>query len=84
VLEAAVVGVPDEKWGEAVKAVVVLKEGAEATEEEIIDYCREHLASYKKPRSVEFRDALPKTGSGKIKKLEISESYWEGYEKRVH
>lgn len=84
VLEAAVVGVPDEKWGESVKAVVVLKEGTAASEEEIIDFCREHLASYKKPRSVEFWDSLPKTGSGKITKNEIRESYWVGFERRIH
>jgi len=84
VLEAAVVGVPDEKWGESVKAVVVLKQGAAASEEEIIDFCKEYLASYKKPRSVEFWDNLPKTASGKIKKNEIRERYWQGYGKRVH
>ena len=84
VLEAAVVGVPDEKWGESVKAVVVLKDGKEASEEDVIDFCKEHLASYKKPRSVEFRDALPKTGSGKIKKAEIREGYWKGQERRIH
>jgi long-chain acyl-CoA synthetase len=84
VLEAAVVGVPDKKWGESVKAVVVLKDGKEASEEELIDFCKEHLASYKKPRSVEFRDVLPKTGSGKIKKAEIREDYWKGQERRIH
>ncbi len=85
VLEAAVVGVPDEKWGESVKALVVLKEGAPACcEEDIIDFCREHLASYKKPRSVEFRESLPKTGSGKIKKSELREPYWQGYGRRIH
>ena len=84
VLEAAVVGVPDEKWGESVKAVVVLKQGAAASEEGIIDFCKGYLASYKKPRSVEFWDNLPKTGSGKIRKNEIRERYWQGYEKRVH
>lgn len=84
VLEAAVIGVPDEKWGESVKAVVVLKEGAAASEEDIIDFCKGHLASYKKPRSVEFQDSLPKTASGKIKKSEIRERHWEGYERRIH
>jgi long-chain acyl-CoA synthetase len=84
VLEAAVVGVPDEKWGESVKAFVVLKEGAGASEEEIIDFCREHLASYKKPRSVEIWSDLPKTASGKIKKDEIREPYWEGHQRRIH
>ena len=84
VLEAAVVGVPDEKWGESVKAVLVLKAGANACDQEIIDFCREHMASYKKPRSVEFWRELPKTGSGKIRKDKIRERYWEGYEKRIH
>ena len=84
VLEAAVVGVPDEKWGESVKALVVLRPGAEASEEEIIEFCKGHMASYKKPRSVEFWDDFPRTGSGKIRKSEIRESYWEGCEKRVH
>ncbi|MGB9301168.1 MAG: AMP-binding protein, partial [Anaerolineae bacterium] len=84
VLEAAVVGVPDDKWGESVKAVVVLRPGSAVCEEEIIEFCKDHMASYKKPRSVEFWDDFPRTGSGKIKKGEIRESYWEGHEKRVH
>jgi acyl-CoA synthetase (AMP-forming)/AMP-acid ligase II len=84
VQEVAVVGVPDEKWGESVKAVVVLRKGMTATEDEIINFCKEHLASYKKPKSVEFWDSLPMTGSGKIKKNEIRDRYWKGYEKKVH
>jgi long-chain acyl-CoA synthetase len=84
VQEAAVVGIPDEKWGESVKAVVVLRKGVTATEEEIINFCKEHLASYKKPKSVEFWDSLPMTGSGKIMKNEIRDRYWKGYEKKVH
>ena len=84
VQEAAVVGIPDEKWGESVKAVVVLRKGMTATEKAIINLCKEHLASYKKPKSVEFWDSLPMTGSGKIMKNEIRDSYWQGYEKRVH
>jgi long-chain acyl-CoA synthetase len=84
VLEAAAVGVPDDKWGESVKAVVILRPGSTVSEEEIIEFCKKHMASYKKPRSVEFWDDFPRTGSGKIKKGEIRESYWEGYEKRVH
>ncbi len=60
VFEVAVIGVPDEKWGESVKAVVALKQGRTASETEIINFCKDHMASYKKPKSVEFIDAIPK------------------------
>ncbi len=73
VQEAAVVGVPDEYRGETVKAYVVLKEGETATAEEIISYCREHLARYKVPRLVEFRDELPKTFVGKVLRRVLAE-----------
>ena len=77
VLEAAVFGVPDEKWGEAVKAAIVLKENESASEEEIIAFCKEHQASYKAPKSVDFIKELPKTGSGKITKKALRDPYWK-------
>jgi fatty-acyl-CoA synthase len=78
VYEAAVIPVPDEKWGEAPMALVVLKPGSTATEKELIEFCRAQLAHYKAPKSVEFLDSLPKTGTGKIWKRELRKKYWGG------
>ena len=75
VSEASVVGIPDEHWGEVVKAVVVLRQGATATDEELIKFCGEHLAGYKKPKSVDFWKELPKSPQGKILKKEIRAAY---------
>ena len=83
ILEATVIGVPDDYWGESVKALVVLKEGMDAGEEEIIGFCKDRLASYKKPKSVEFRKELPKNPTGKILKRVIRESYWKEKGRRV-
>ena len=83
VTEVAVVGVPDSQWGESVKALVVLREGAHATEAEIIEYCRQRLASYKKPKSVEFLPSLPKNAYGKVLKRELRERYWAGQQRKV-
>jgi acyl-CoA synthetase (AMP-forming)/AMP-acid ligase II len=83
VFEAAVFGVPDEYWGEAIKAVIALKEGRMATEAEIIGFCGKHLAGYKKPKSVQFRPELPKSPQGKILKRAIKEKYWAGTGRKI-
>lgn len=84
ILEAAVVAVPSEKWGEAPHAVVVLREGETIGEEEIITYCRSKLAHFKSPRSVTFMEELPKTASGKIQKVVLRKPFWEKEEKHVN
>jgi acyl-CoA synthetase (AMP-forming)/AMP-acid ligase II len=78
VLEAAVIGTPDPYWIEKVHAVVVTKKRASTTAEELIAFCKEHIAGYKAPKSVEFVDSLPKNPAGKILKRELREKYWEG------
>jgi fatty-acyl-CoA synthase len=83
VLEAAVIAVPDDRWGEAPKALVVAKAGAKLTENELIEFCRGKLAHYKCPKSVDFVDSLPRTATGKVQKSVIRERYWQGREKRV-
>jgi acyl-CoA synthetase (AMP-forming)/AMP-acid ligase II len=82
-LDAAVVGVPDEKWGELVKAVVTLKDGQTLTEEELIAFCREELGAVKTPKSIEFWKALPRTAAGKISRKDIRKEYWAGQERAV-
>ena len=75
VMEAAVIGVPDPHWGESIKGIVVLKEGVEATEQELIDFCKNHLASFKKPKFIELVKELPKNPQGKILKTELRKLY---------
>lgn len=83
VYEACVVGVPDETCGEAVKAVVVLRPGMQASEGELIQHCRALLADFKKPRSVDFVAELPRNPNGKISRKEVREPFWAGRDRRV-
>jgi acyl-CoA synthetase (AMP-forming)/AMP-acid ligase II len=83
VAEVAVVGVPDPTWGESVKAAVVLKPGQSATEAEIIELCKQNLAGYKKPKSVDFVSSIPKTAIGKILRREVKAKYWTGRDKKI-
>jgi len=83
IYEAAAVGIPDEEWGEQIKAVVVLKDGQNATAQEILDFCATALPGFKRPRSVDFTQDLPKNPNGKIVRRLVREPYWAGQERRV-
>jgi len=84
VLECAVIGVPHEKWGETPKALIVLKDGSRETVESLMAFCKENLAGFKRPTSIELVDALPRTATGKLQKFKLRERYWQGVEKRVN
>ncbi len=84
VAEVAVIGVPDERWGETIKALIVLAPGQTATEDELRAWCKERLAGFKCPTSVELRDELARTATGKLQKFKLRAPYWEGRERQVN
>jgi acyl-CoA synthetase (AMP-forming)/AMP-acid ligase II len=84
VAEAAVIGVPDEKWGETIKALIVRRPDAQVTEDELIAHCRDRMAHFKCPTSVEFRQTLTRTATGKLQKFRLREPYWAGRERQVN
>lgn len=84
VAEVAVIAVPDDKWGEAVKAIIVPQQGARPDAQAILDFTRKRIAGYKLPKSIDFVDALPRNGTGKVLKRELRKKYWEGRERQVN
>jgi fatty-acyl-CoA synthase len=84
VAEVAVIGVPSERWGETIKALVVVADGVQVTADEIIRHCKERMAGYKAPTSVEFRAAIPRTATGKIQKFTLRQEYWQGQDRQVN
>jgi acyl-CoA synthetase (AMP-forming)/AMP-acid ligase II len=84
VAECAVIGIPDEKWGETIKAIVVRAPGSEVAEADLIAHCKKHAAGFKAPTSIDFVDAIPRTATGKVQKFKLRDPYWAGHDRQVN